>query len=123
MFLLLLLGAGYVGSRACEPCHAAILRQYSRTPMARSSGLAGPEIPQGSVTHTPSSMTYRIASLGGIPQFQYASAAALRKAGTARICRLGVDWAVVPVPDRRLVVPRAGILLLAARRVGHLARL
>jgi hypothetical protein len=32
------LGAGFVGNKACAPCHAAIYRSYTRTPMAQSSG-------------------------------------------------------------------------------------
>ena len=36
IFLVLLLGASYTGSKACATCHAAIYREYSRTAMARS---------------------------------------------------------------------------------------
>jgi hypothetical protein len=35
------LGAGFVGNKACAPCHAAIYRSYMRTPMAQSSGKVG----------------------------------------------------------------------------------
>lgn len=44
IILLALCGAGYahaadfVGNKACAPCHPAIYRAYSRTPMAQSSG-------------------------------------------------------------------------------------
>jgi predicted CXXCH cytochrome family protein len=34
-------GADFVGNKACSPCHAAIFRAYSQTPMAQSSGKVG----------------------------------------------------------------------------------
>ena len=34
-------GADFVGNRACSPCHAAIFRAYTQTPMAQSSGGVG----------------------------------------------------------------------------------
>jgi hypothetical protein len=34
-------GADFVGNRACAPCHAEIVRTYTQTPMAQSSGRAG----------------------------------------------------------------------------------
>ena len=33
--------ADFVGNQACAPCHAAIYRSYTRTPMAQSSGTSG----------------------------------------------------------------------------------
>jgi TPR repeat protein len=39
------LGADFVGNRACAPCHAAIFRSYSQTPMAQSSGKVGVQQP------------------------------------------------------------------------------
>jgi len=36
-------GADFVGNKACAPCHAAIFRAYTRTPMAQSSGKVGIE--------------------------------------------------------------------------------
>jgi Flp pilus assembly protein TadD len=35
------LGADFVGNKACAPCHAAIYRAYTQTPMAQSSGKVG----------------------------------------------------------------------------------
>lgn len=35
------LGADFVGNKACSPCHAAIFRAYSQTPMSQSSGKVG----------------------------------------------------------------------------------
>jgi hypothetical protein len=81
MLFLLFIGGGYVGSEACAPCHAAIVRQYGNTPMARSTGLAGREVPSGSVTHPPSSMSYEIAIENGVPQFQYIGRANSRLSG------------------------------------------
>jgi len=46
-FLLALLatrgafGADFVGNKACSPCHAAIFRAYTQTPMAQTSGKVG----------------------------------------------------------------------------------
>jgi Tfp pilus assembly protein PilF len=46
-FLLVLLGmscafgADFVGNKACAPCHPAIFRAYTQTPMAQSSGKVG----------------------------------------------------------------------------------
>ena len=37
------LGADFVGNQACSPCHAAIFRAYTQTPMAQSSGKVGAE--------------------------------------------------------------------------------
>jgi predicted CXXCH cytochrome family protein len=37
------LGAEFVGNKACSPCHAAIVRAYTQTPMAQSSGKVGVE--------------------------------------------------------------------------------
>jgi predicted CXXCH cytochrome family protein len=34
-------GADFVGNQACAPCHAAIFRDYMRTPMAQGSGKVG----------------------------------------------------------------------------------
>ncbi len=34
-------GADFVGNKACTPCHAAIYRSYTQTPMAQSSGKVG----------------------------------------------------------------------------------
>jgi len=39
-------GADFVGNKACAPCHAAIFRTYTRTPMAQSSGKVGTEDPK-----------------------------------------------------------------------------
>ena len=50
---------------ACTPCHPAIYRSYTQTPMARSSGAVGAELFEGSLRHTPSSMLYRINREGG----------------------------------------------------------
>ena len=41
-------GADFVGNTACSACHAAIVRAYSRTPMAQSSGKVGAQ--DGTVT-------------------------------------------------------------------------
>src|SRR2546429_225539 len=64
MILLLAWQALYVGNRACEPCHAEIIRLYSATPMARSSGrIAGGLVP-GSFRHAASGIEYRITAEG-----------------------------------------------------------
>lgn len=34
-------GADFVGNKACSPCHSAIYRAYTQTPMAQSSGKVG----------------------------------------------------------------------------------
>ena len=73
MLLLLAVGAAYIGSSACAPCHAAVFRSYSRTAMARSSGLVSADIPEGTVRHALSSMVYRVGSRGGMAFFQYSS--------------------------------------------------
>jgi hypothetical protein len=38
---------GNVVNEACQPCHAEIYRSYSRTPLARASGLAEQELIPG----------------------------------------------------------------------------
>jgi hypothetical protein len=82
MLLLLLLGSGYVGSQACAPCHAEIVRRFRETPMARSSGLSGPEVPSGVVTHAPSSMSYRILVERGFPALHYTGKGDVRPSGS-----------------------------------------
>lgn len=69
--LLLLLQLGYAGSAACAPCHPAIYRSYSQTPMARSSGALRQEIVEGSFQHQPSSMFYRIERKDGRVMLRY----------------------------------------------------
>ena len=56
---------GYVGNRACTPCHGAISRSYSATPMALSSGRVGAgvvpaQLSGGGFTHEASRAAYRI---------------------------------------------------------------
>src|SRR5881397_3945655 len=56
---------GYVGNRACAACHSALVRSYSTTPMALSSGSVGagtvPARPSGGgFIHEASRARYRI---------------------------------------------------------------
>jgi tetratricopeptide (TPR) repeat protein len=62
--LWLLASAVYVGSAACQPCHAEIYRGYMATPMARSSGPAAGSITAGRFRHTGSRATYEIDAEG-----------------------------------------------------------
>jgi hypothetical protein len=64
MMLLLAAQALYVGNNACEPCHAEILRAYSATPMAKSSGAVQGGLNAGTFRHPDSKTDYRIQSSG-----------------------------------------------------------
>lgn len=51
----------WAGSRACERCHGAIYRSYSRTPMARSSGtVKGADVTSATFNDRGSGADYRI---------------------------------------------------------------
>jgi hypothetical protein len=55
----------YVGSAACAPCHSAIYKSYSATPMAQASGKVGTvafqeNLAQGEFVHSLSGTRYRI---------------------------------------------------------------
>jgi hypothetical protein len=52
--------AGYVGSEACQTCHADIYRTYSQTAMARASGPATQELIPGEFQHAASGVHYRV---------------------------------------------------------------
>jgi hypothetical protein len=64
MLLLAAIPALFVGSQACAPCHAAISRNYARTPMATSSGRDLPPLTPGSFTHARSQVRYEIDATG-----------------------------------------------------------
>ena len=85
MLLLVAAGAAYIGSTACIACHEAIFRSYSRTGMARSSGITSGDVPGGSVRHAPSSMAYRIGSRRGELFFDYSSITDARVKGRQKI--------------------------------------
>jgi tetratricopeptide (TPR) repeat protein len=57
---------------ACAGCHRAIYKQYETTPMARASGPALDGLMQGSFTHTPSGVHYRIFERDGAGWLSYA---------------------------------------------------
>lgn len=54
----------YLGNEACAACHESIFRSYSRTPMARTSGPIAYNLVEGSFTHEPSAISYRILKKG-----------------------------------------------------------
>lgn len=56
---------GYVGSKACAHCHAAIYESYQRTSMAHASGPALDSLIPADFTHKESGVHYRIYSEGG----------------------------------------------------------
>jgi hypothetical protein len=49
-----------VGNDACAACHRTVYDSYSSTAMARTSGLALPNVTEGSFYHSTSGITYRI---------------------------------------------------------------
>ena len=51
---------GYVGNRACAPCHASIYESYSRTSMARASGAAVDNLLPADFVHRKSGVHFRI---------------------------------------------------------------
>src|SRR5215831_11248231 len=54
----------YVGNEACAGCHRDIYDSYSRTPMARTSGPARPNLIEGTFRHAPSGVEYRLYAEG-----------------------------------------------------------
>lgn len=64
MLFMLAAGALYVGNKACEPCHPEIVRTYSSTPMAQSSGPVSGGLEPGSLHHAASGSTYDIKAAG-----------------------------------------------------------
>jgi predicted CXXCH cytochrome family protein len=56
---------GYVGNEVCARCHATIVESYSRTNMARASGLANENFIPADFTHKNSGVHYRIYEEGG----------------------------------------------------------
>jgi len=62
--LLFALNALYVGNSACAPCHANIVRTYSATAMARSSGAVAGGLNPGTFRHAPSKTEYRMQDSG-----------------------------------------------------------
>src|SRR5450432_1607958 len=54
----------YVGNEACASCHRGIYDSYSRTPMARTSGPAWPNLIEGTFRHAPSGVEYRVFAEG-----------------------------------------------------------
>src|ERR1051326_2481954 len=56
--------ARFVGNQACAPCHADIVRRYSTTPMAMSSGRGSGQVTAGSFRHSTSQVRYDIDSSG-----------------------------------------------------------
>lgn len=79
--LFLLAWATFTGNDACRPCHAAIVRTYQATPMARSTGPVANNVPPGRFKHAASGIEYVIAKDGrvttkrvttkGVEQFDY----------------------------------------------------
>jgi hypothetical protein len=54
------------GNDACQPCHATISESYSRTAMARASGVATPtDVSSAEFFHAPSRVRYRLYSENG----------------------------------------------------------
>src|SRR5947209_5614985 len=66
MMLLLAVQSLYVGNNACASCHTEIFRQYSATPMARSSGPVSGDVPAGSFRQASSGAEYRIGKSGDV---------------------------------------------------------
>ncbi len=66
MMLLLLAGALYTGNGSCEPCHAEIVRSYSSTPMAQSSGRVAGGLAPGELRHAASGTRYSINADGDV---------------------------------------------------------
>jgi len=64
LLLLFAIPAFFVGNQACEPCHAAIVKAYSGTPMAISSGHNRGRLTPGSFRHAPSGVRYDISDSG-----------------------------------------------------------
>jgi len=63
--MILLLGQILLlGNAACAACHAQIVKAYSATPMAQSSGRIPATIPGGAFRHVLSGVTYRIDTTG-----------------------------------------------------------
>jgi Tfp pilus assembly protein PilF len=50
----------YVRNQACQTCHREIYESYARTPMARTSGLARPNLIEGAFRHERSGVQYRV---------------------------------------------------------------
>jgi Flp pilus assembly protein TadD len=76
MWLALLLIAagspGYVGSKACARCHAAIAAKYSQTAMAQASGPAADlRLPAGEVHAAAANATYSISPADGSLQLRF----------------------------------------------------
>ena len=55
---------------SCAQCHAAIVASYSKTSMARGSGLAVDALDRGSFTSASSGVTYKISEQDGIPRLR-----------------------------------------------------
>ncbi len=55
----------------CASCHAAIVKQYRESSMARGSGIAGQALIAGSFTHPDSGMSYRIDTHDGQVRLRY----------------------------------------------------
>jgi hypothetical protein len=60
-----------VGNDACRPCHSQIVDSYSRTPMARTSGMAASGLVTGEFTHARSGIHYRVFSDAGNPTLAF----------------------------------------------------
>ena len=65
--LLLLAIPVFVGNQACFGCHEKLAKSYSLTPMAKSSGPAGP-VAEGSFRHAASGFHYEV-DKGGLVRF------------------------------------------------------
>lgn len=76
--LLLAIPALFVGSQACAPCHAAIARSYSVTPMAISSGRTAAPVAAGSFRHAASGVRYDI-NASGLVRFSKGAASGARR--------------------------------------------
>jgi hypothetical protein len=75
----------YVGNQACLACHHSIQQSYSRTAMARTSGPALPNLIEGSFTHAPSGVEYRIFKEGDHALLSYERPHDPHLSGTQRL--------------------------------------
>jgi hypothetical protein len=64
LLLLFAIPAFFVGNQACEPCHASIVKAYSATPMAISSGRNRSPVTPGTFRHAVSGVRYDISDSG-----------------------------------------------------------
>ncbi len=61
----------YVGNEVCANCHEQIVRSYSRTPMALTSGPVGKDLVEGSFKQKTTSISYQIVKKSGVALLNY----------------------------------------------------